>query len=46
MTDMAQFGPRLRADGVTFRLWAPNAKQVELLTDRPRSMTADHERLV
>jgi maltooligosyltrehalose trehalohydrolase len=40
MTDMAQFGPRLHADGVTFRLWAPNAKQVELLTDRPRSMTA------
>ena len=34
----AQFGPRLHADGVTFRLWAPKAKQVELVTDRAHPM--------
>jgi malto-oligosyltrehalose trehalohydrolase len=32
------FGPELHADGVTFRLWAPAAKQVELMLDRPRPM--------
>jgi maltooligosyltrehalose trehalohydrolase len=26
------FGPRLDQSGVTFRLWAPNAKRIELLT--------------
>ena len=28
-------GPTLSADGVTFRLWAPAAKRVELVLDRP-----------
>jgi malto-oligosyltrehalose trehalohydrolase len=34
-----QFGPRLHAGGVTFRLWAPTAKRVELVTDDVHSMT-------
>jgi malto-oligosyltrehalose trehalohydrolase len=34
------FGPRLDADGVTFRLWAPAAKQVDLVLDRPYPMSA------
>ena len=42
---MAQFGPRLHADGVTFRLWAPKAKRVELMIDRPYPMTSHPERL-
>jgi maltooligosyltrehalose trehalohydrolase len=29
------FGPRLTADGASFRLWAPAAKRVDLLLDRP-----------
>jgi maltooligosyltrehalose trehalohydrolase len=33
-----QFGPRLDAEGVTFRLWAPAAEHVELLLDRPYPM--------
>src|SRR5687767_7103007 len=33
MNATLQFGPRLQADGVTFRLWAPKARQVELLAD-------------
>jgi maltooligosyltrehalose trehalohydrolase len=33
MNDAALFGPRLTSDGVTFRLWAPAARQVELLID-------------
>jgi malto-oligosyltrehalose trehalohydrolase len=37
---MAQFGPRLHADGATFRLWAPKAKRVELMTDRAHAMVA------
>jgi maltooligosyltrehalose trehalohydrolase len=28
-----QFGPRLTADGATFRLWAPAAKRVDLLLE-------------
>jgi maltooligosyltrehalose trehalohydrolase len=32
------FGPELRPDGVTFRLWAPAAKRVELLADRAHAM--------
>src|SRR5262245_45845268 len=39
MTALAQFGPRLHADGVTFRLWAPKASRVEVMTDRPHPMT-------
>jgi maltooligosyltrehalose trehalohydrolase len=30
-----QFGPRLTADGTSFRLWAPAAKHVDLLLERP-----------
>jgi malto-oligosyltrehalose trehalohydrolase len=33
-----RFGPELSAEGVTFRLWAPAAKAVELVVDRPRRM--------
>jgi maltooligosyltrehalose trehalohydrolase len=33
-----QFGTRLTADGATFRLWAPAAKRVDLLLERPRPM--------
>jgi malto-oligosyltrehalose trehalohydrolase len=33
-----QHGPRLSADGVTFRLWAPAAKHVELMLDGPHAM--------
>jgi len=33
MKDAAQFGPRLSADGVTFRLWAPAAARVDLMLD-------------
>jgi maltooligosyltrehalose trehalohydrolase len=33
-----QFGPRLIADGATFRLWAPAAKRVDLLLERPQPM--------
>ena len=33
--NMQQFGARLTADGASFRLWAPAAKRVDLLLDRP-----------
>ena len=33
-----QFGPRLTADGATFRLWAPAAKRVDLLLGKPEPM--------
>ena len=36
--DKALFGPRLHADGTTFRLWAPAARQVELVLDKPHPM--------
>jgi maltooligosyltrehalose trehalohydrolase len=32
------FGPRLSTDGVTFRLWAPGARQVDLVLDKPQPM--------
>ncbi len=35
-----RFGPELTTDGVTFRLWAPAAKSVELLIGRPVPMQA------
>jgi malto-oligosyltrehalose trehalohydrolase len=40
--DMA-FGPTLQADGVVFRLWAPSARQVELVLGAaaPRAMQAE-----
>ena len=33
-----QFGARLTADGASFRLWAPAAKRVDLLLDKPHPM--------
>jgi maltooligosyltrehalose trehalohydrolase len=33
-----QFGARLTPDGTSFRLWAPAAKRVELLLDKPQPM--------
>jgi maltooligosyltrehalose trehalohydrolase len=33
-----RFGPRLTADGVTFRLWAPAAKRVDLMLEKPMPM--------
>ncbi len=33
-----QFGARLTADGASFRLWAPAAKRVDLLLDRPHPL--------
>jgi maltooligosyltrehalose trehalohydrolase len=40
MRTEAQFGPRLTPGGVTFRLWAPAAKTVELMLDSAYSMQA------
>ena len=37
------FGTRLTADGASFRLWAPAAKHVELLLDKPHAMTRDDD---
>jgi malto-oligosyltrehalose trehalohydrolase len=34
MTPRFGFGPQIHADGVTFRLWAPAAKRVELVLQR------------
>ena len=34
------FGPQLHDDGVTFRLWAPAAKRVDLLLDSQIPMAA------
>jgi maltooligosyltrehalose trehalohydrolase len=33
--NVRKFGTRLTADGASFRLWAPAAKRVDLLLDRP-----------
>jgi maltooligosyltrehalose trehalohydrolase len=33
-----QFGARLTADGASFRLWAPAAKRVDLLLEKPRAL--------
>ena len=33
-----QFGARLTADGASFRLWAPAAKRVDLLLEKPHPM--------
>ncbi|MFN5716547.1 MAG: hypothetical protein ACK463_18615, partial [Bradyrhizobium sp.] len=35
------FGPELTADGARFRLWAPAAKRVDLLLDKPHALTRD-----
>ncbi|MDI1266618.1 MAG: malto-oligosyltrehalose trehalohydrolase [bacterium] len=34
-----QFGPRLTKDGTQFRLWAPAAKHVDVLLDKPHALT-------
>ena len=39
MNEAALFGPRLDRDGVTFRLWAPAARQVELVIDHAQNMS-------
>src|SRR4051812_12004878 len=33
-----QFGVTLTSNGATFRLWAPEAKRVDVLLDRPHAM--------
>lgn len=33
-----QFGARLTSDGASFRLWAPTAKRVDLLLEKPHPM--------
>jgi len=38
MTASARFGAELQESGVTFRLWAPAAKRVEVMLDRPYPM--------
>jgi maltooligosyltrehalose trehalohydrolase len=38
-----QFGARLTADGASFRLWAPAAKRVDLLLDRPHALRRDDD---
>jgi maltooligosyltrehalose trehalohydrolase len=40
MSAAAQFGPQLTSSGVTFRLWAPAAKRVDLILDRAHPMQA------
>ena len=41
MTKSNRFGPELSDNGVTFRLWAPAARKVELLLDAPQAMKQD-----
>jgi maltooligosyltrehalose trehalohydrolase len=38
-----RFGANVTADGVAFRLWAPAARQVDLLLDQPRPMRRDND---
>jgi malto-oligosyltrehalose trehalohydrolase len=38
MNARSRHGPELRADSVAFRLWAPAAKQVDLVLDSPHPM--------
>ena len=40
MTSSGRFGAELHRDGVTFRLWAPAAKRVDLVLDRAYPMQA------
>ena len=41
MSSAQHFGPELTADGARFRLWAPAAKRVDLLLDKPHVLTRD-----
>jgi maltooligosyltrehalose trehalohydrolase len=43
MTASLRFGAELHRSGVTFRLWAPAAKRVEVMLDRPYRMQAQPE---
>lgn len=38
MTAIPQFGPLLHEHGVTFHLWAPAARSIDLVLDRPITM--------
>ena len=38
MNHASRFGPLIAPEGVTFRLWAPGAKRVELVSDRTLPM--------
>jgi maltooligosyltrehalose trehalohydrolase len=40
VTATSRFGPLLSERGVTFRLWAPGARTVDLVLDRPLAMPA------
>ncbi len=37
------FGAALAADGATFRLWAPAAKRVDVLLDKPHAMRSEDD---
>ena len=39
MKDSPRFGPSLSGNGITFRLWAPAAREVRLIIDQPHLMT-------
>ncbi|MBR1201611.1 MULTISPECIES: malto-oligosyltrehalose trehalohydrolase [unclassified Bradyrhizobium] len=41
MSSARHFGPELTADGARFRLWAPAAKRVDLLLDKPHALARD-----
>ena len=43
MTASVRFGAELHRGGVTFRLWAPAAKRVEVMLDRAYPMQAQAE---
>jgi len=36
-----RFGPALDKNGVTFRLWAPRAKRVDVVLDEPHPLKRD-----
>jgi maltooligosyltrehalose trehalohydrolase len=40
MNAALRFGPQITPEGITFRLWAPAAKRVDLMLDRPHPMQA------
>src|SRR5215469_11266541 len=42
MRSKLRFGPQLRPDGVTFRLWAPAARRIELMLDHAHPMQAQN----
>jgi len=40
---VSRFGPRLTPDGASFRLWAPAAKRVDLLLEKPHPLGRDSD---